>query len=317
MRLSVIIPIYMVETTLKRCLKSVVEQDYEDMEIILVNDGTHDDSMVIANNFAQKDQRIRIINKENGGLSSARNSGLEIATGDYITFVDSDDYISEHTYSQLMDIVSKDNTIDILEYPVYMHYGSDEQRILSFPDKEYVDSLSYFLDAQAYQHAYAWNKIYACHIFKDIRYPEGMVFEDTITLPLLMKAASIIRTTDKGLYYYCSNPHGITKKAGAEEMKILLRGNIEYINRLFSDKEVHQKIMDSKHFRKRFLEFYSHVLNIQLTVYKMSKEILLPEIDIKDKVRELDIPMTNKIKLKLLSKIGIEKLCKIHNAICH
>ena len=94
MKLSIVIPVYLVESTLKRCVESVLSQDVEDMEVILVDDGSPDNCPKICDEWGRKDNRIMVIHKENGGLSEARNAGIDIASGDFITFVDSDDLCS-------------------------------------------------------------------------------------------------------------------------------------------------------------------------------------------------------------------------------
>ena len=103
MTLSVIIPVYNVEETLDRCVESVLKQRVDDMEVILVDDGAPDKCPEMCDHWAAKDQRIRVIHKPNGGLSDARNAGIDMACGDYITFVDSDDWIADNTYPPLID----------------------------------------------------------------------------------------------------------------------------------------------------------------------------------------------------------------------
>ena len=115
MLLSVIIPVYRVEATLDRCVESVLRQHVEDMEVILVDDGSPDNCPKMCNEWAKRDQRIRVIHQENGGLSDARNAGIDISRGQYITFIDSDDWISDNTYPPLL--VQMDD-IDILEYGI-------------------------------------------------------------------------------------------------------------------------------------------------------------------------------------------------------
>ena len=113
MKLSIIIPVYRVEDTLDKCVESVLKQDYDDMDIILVDDGSPDDCPQKCDDWAKKDTRIRVIHKANGGLSDARNTALDIVHGDYITFVDSDDFISLSTYGPLMDTLSKRQDIQL------------------------------------------------------------------------------------------------------------------------------------------------------------------------------------------------------------
>ena len=167
MKLSVIIPVYGVEATLNRCVESVLGQHVAEMEVILVDDGSPDRCPQLCDEWAAKDSRIRVIHQENGGLSVARNAGLDIATGSFLTFADSDDWIDDGLYPQLLQQMD-DN--DILEYCI-----ADRLRL---PDHTYEDMDAYWLQGQAYAHTYAWNKIYRSSLFDEIRYPKGRVFED-------------------------------------------------------------------------------------------------------------------------------------------
>ena len=105
MRLSIVIPVFRVEDTINRCVESVVNQDYDNIEVILVDDGSPDKCPAICDSWASRDSRVRVIHKQNGGLSDARNAGIAIASGDYITFVDSDDYLDEQLYATLMSTI--------------------------------------------------------------------------------------------------------------------------------------------------------------------------------------------------------------------
>lgn len=129
--LSIIVPVYNTATFLNRCIDSILTQKYTNFELILIDDGSKDQSGKICGEYAQKDSRIVVIHKPNGGQSSARNAGLNIAKGDYITFVDSDDYISMDCYQNNMEILSRDKSIDILEYPIYtVNKGNIEKLII-------------------------------------------------------------------------------------------------------------------------------------------------------------------------------------------
>lgn len=115
---SVIIPVYNAQQHIKRCMESIIDQSYTDLEIILINDGSTDNSGEICDDYAQKDKRVKVIHKENGGVSSARNAGLEIATGDYISFIDPDDWIDRNMYETLFSHIS-DANIDVLRFNAY------------------------------------------------------------------------------------------------------------------------------------------------------------------------------------------------------
>lgn len=190
MLLSVIIPVYRVEHTLQRCVESVLSQGVDDMEVILVDDGSPDNCPVLCDGWAEKDARVKVIHKDNGGLSDARNAGIEMATGDYLTFVDSDDYVEDDTYPALLQIMAEHPDYDLLEYPIVNR--------LSLEDRTYQQTQEYWLDTKAYLHTYAWNKIYRRHLFDDIRFPVGRIFEDVYTFPQLLRVATTIATTQMG-----------------------------------------------------------------------------------------------------------------------
>ena len=123
MNLSIIIPVYNVERTIRRCLDSVLADTYSDYQIIIVDDGSNDSCHYICDVYAQKDTRSDVIHKKNGGLGNARNAGINKAQGEYITFIDSDDTIAKGTIRSLMEILNRHKEYDILEYPIYEHFG--------------------------------------------------------------------------------------------------------------------------------------------------------------------------------------------------
>ena len=296
MKLSIVIPVYRTESTLHRCVKSVLDQDYPDLEVILVDDESPDRCPALCDEWAASDQRVRVIHKKNGGLSDARNAGIAQATGEYITFVDSDDYISRHTYAPIIDRLERSPEIDILEYPIYVHYGSSLQYKLTFQSEAtYHDLRSYWLDGQAYQHTYACNKVFRRSLFSDVNFPIGMVFEDAHTLPLLLRRAKVVQTFRQGLYYYCSNSQGITQTADGHALRMLLEPHAQIINDLESGD-------------KAFQIYYLHVVNIQIDVCELTGEApILPRF-------RLDASCfrgTQKLKAITLNMLGLRKLCTI------
>ena len=140
MKLSIIIPVYRTQDTLPRCLDSILQQSFTDYEVILVDDGSDDGCPQLCDEYARKDARIRVIHKENGGLSDARNAGIYEAKGEYITFIDSDDTIAENTLSLVIEKIIMYPETDILEYPVMERLGNGpKEHLLSFKEKEYQD----------------------------------------------------------------------------------------------------------------------------------------------------------------------------------
>ena len=300
MKLSIIIPVYRVETTLNRCVESVVAQDFDDFELILVDDGSTDNCPQMCDDWAVKDQRIKVIHKTNGGLSDARNAGIDIAQGDYLTFIDSDDYIAAHTLAPLMQKLSDRPDIDILEYPVFVFYGSSKQHKLAFDgDTTYHDMDDYWYKGQAYQHSYAWNKIYRAGLFQEVRFPKGILFEDMHTLPRLLKEVKTVMTTGLGLYYYCMNDSGITATADGNALRMLLEPHVEIIK-------------NSQRQDRDFQTYYLHVLNIQMDVYELTgDDPILPRRPLKPEY----FKGVQKLKVITVNKLGIKNICKLNKTI--
>ena len=299
-KLSVIIPIYRVEATLDRCVESVVSQTGADLDIILVDDGSPDRCPQRCDEWAAKDNSIRVIHKSNGGLSDARNAGIEAAQGDYITFVDSDDYLAPHTYAPLMARLAADAHIDLLEYPVCVAYGSPRQHTIDFADEQtYSNMTDYWYETEAYQHSYACNKIYRAALFSDIRYPVGIVFEDMHTLPLLLQKAKTVATSHRGLYYYCANADGITATADGQALRLLLEPHVRLIT-------------ESKRSDRPFQTYYMHVLNIQMDVYELTGDApILPQRPINPRC----FKGTAKLKAIALRALKVKRLCKLNKLI--
>lgn len=301
--LSIVTPVFNVESTLQQCIKSIVSQSYHLIELILVDDGSTDSSPKICDHWRDKDDRIKVIHKANGGLSDARNVGIKTASGKYITFIDSDDFLGEETISSLMEILRLHPEYDILEYPIYEYYGSDKENILSFDSQEYTDMTAYWLQEKVYQHSYACNKIYRKSLFDTIKYPVGRVFEDIATLPKLLKAANVVATTNQGLYYYCYNVKGITISAGSKEWEMLLTAHTDFISTsgLRFDTVIAQ-------------QYYMHVVNIQLYTYALSGQppvLSFIQINNWGQIK----PFSLKVKAIALNILGIKRLCRIYKTI--
>lgn len=296
MFLSIIIPVYRVEATLNRCIESVVNQDFTDFEVILVDDGSPDNCRQLCDEWARKDYRIQVIHKSNGGLSDARNAGIGQAKGDYITFIDSDDYIGKHTFAPLAGYLKEHPETDIVEYPAILFYGSPKEQQLVFePETVWTDMEAYWYEGLAYQHSYAWNKLYRASLFNDVRYPVGVVFEDICTLHRLLKNTRILATVNSGCYYYCYNPNGITATAKSRELRMHLMHHVGIIQA-------------TERRDAAFQAYYMQVLNIQIDVYEHSgDEPILPRIH----VNPSNFHGSRKIKAFSANILGIKALCQI------
>lgn len=298
-KLSVIVPVYRVEATLERCVKSIRTQSFTDYELLLVDDGSPDRCPQICDELATQDDRISVIHQANAGLSAARNAGLRVAKGTYVAFVDSDDMLAADTLQPLMDELGRHPEYDIMEFPVRRFIGSPKESVLMFDRHVYANRLDYWLQARAYAHAYAWNKIYRRELFASVTFPVGKVFEDVYTLPLLLQEAKTVATTDKGLYLYCHNAGGITSTADGKMLKQLLDAHLQVL----AD-TAWQHLRDDSRFRA----YYAHVLNIQIDVYGLlGGDPELPYIP-------TGFPGRN-VKLWMVRLMGVHATCRFFKYI--
>ncbi len=230
--ISVIIPVYRVEAYLHRCMDSVLAQTYENMEIILVDDGSDDGCPAICDAYAEQDGRVRVIHQKNAGLSGARNTGIEAAKGSYLAFVDSDDYLASDFLARLYEACVKtgsDMSVCRWEYvkgEAIPEKGSGETRI--FTGRQMLANL-YIPDGAYF--VVAWNKLYKRELFETIRYPLGRIHEDEATTYRIYHQVKQAAYVDASLYGYFVTPSSITRgfnpkrldwvKAGVERLDFL------------------------------------------------------------------------------------------------
>ena len=218
--ISVIVPVYNVAPYLTRCLDSIVMQTWQNLEIILVDDGSRDDSGGICDRYAARDARIRVIHKENGGLSSARNAGLDIAAGEYVGFVDSDDWIEPDTYTAMLELMEKYNAQLVCAGRYDVDGGTGEKRVGLCPSREECVSAEALVGRIfLWDHcdSSACDKLYRRELFQGIRYPEGRVCEDVpVTYRVALRAQRTV-LCDRPLYNYYHRSGSISKGAGITE----------------------------------------------------------------------------------------------------
>lgn len=221
--ISVIIPVYNTEKYLSTCLDSVLQQTFSDLEIILVNDGSTDNSLQIAQQFADQDDRIRVITQENAGVSAVRNKGLSEALGEYIGFVDSDDWISPKMYQVLFSLM-KEHDADMSEISICRtdkeinRKNEKENQITVYTQKEYVKRF-FKIESQETVY-YPYNKLYKRSILADNQFPPYKVGEDVVsTFKAIVKCKKIV-SSDEELYYYRQGS-GITSRFNEHYLKLV------------------------------------------------------------------------------------------------
>lgn len=210
--ISIIVPVYNVEKYIARCLESIIKQTYKNLQIIVVNDGSEDNSILIANAYRNKDSRIEIYNKKNGGVSSARNFGLRVVKGDYICFVDSDDWIDECFIEILYDhIITSDAQISCGNF-VYAYDDKVINQKYFLRMKEVIlqrtDSLEQLCRGKWLTN-HVWNKMYKTSLFDSIEFEENRCFEDIFIMHLLFERAEKVSCSKDAIYYYYMRDNSI------------------------------------------------------------------------------------------------------------
>ena len=202
--LSIIVPIYNVEKQLDVCINSILNQTFSNFELILVDDGSPDNCGKICDEYKKKDNRITVIHKKNGGLSDARNAGLDIAKGKYIGFVDSDDIIHPRMYEILFQCINKSDS-DIAQCKFKIHLDKYNQTFEEYDNKTAIIDM---IDNNKIN-VNSWNKLYKCELFETLRFPKGKIHEDEFLTYKLLYNSKNIAYIDEELYYYYQNDNGI------------------------------------------------------------------------------------------------------------
>ena len=205
--ISVVVPVYNVEHYLKKCVDSICHQTYRNLEIILVDDGSTDCSGSLCDEFATSDSRIRVIHKSNGGLSDARNAGMELASGEWWMFVDSDDYIAPDTAETLL-LAAVENHCEIAVCNMMRIYEDGKQEPFYCP----VTEPTIWAGEQRFEtlrQPSVCNKLFRADLFKELRFPKRKFYEDTFVYHVLAHRANRIALTGLSGYYYLSRRESI------------------------------------------------------------------------------------------------------------
>ena len=278
--ISVIIPVYKVEKYVEKCIQSVINQTYENLQIILVDDGSPDNCGKICDEYAKKDHRIEVIHKSNGGLSDARNKGLEIAKGEYIGFVDSDDYIEADMYEVLYNLLKQYNAdVSICNfYTVSQGKISIKNADNGINEYNRIEILKEILLDKNIQ-SYAWNKLYKKELFDEIKYPIGKKYEDIGTTFYLLEKCNKVVVTGKSEYYYINRQDSIVNNVTEttitdyielimqrydyieENIKELSSYNKDYLKRILKTAEKDIKSLNEvgDYTKKKYEELYNKV----------------------------------------------------------
>lgn len=275
--ISIIVPVYKTEKFLDRCIKSIVNQTYTNIEIILVDDESPDNCPVMCDNWAKKDSRIKVLHIKNNGVANARNQGLEIATGDFIGFVDSDDFIEPEMYDTLLnEMVEKNCDIAVCDFQLDLEEKGEAISRVITPN----DALKSVVIGD-YKFGVLWNKLYKKSVIENVKMPMLVCCEDLVYNYFVFTKASSIIECDLKLYHYMQNTSGVTKSGFNEgsfdaikskeilledtDIKSEIRPYVVF-GYVFSCFTVLKGIITNKKFINRYGELRNNILKYKKTI---------------------------------------------------
>lgn len=212
-KVSVVIPVYNVEKYLERCLDSLLSQTLEDIEIICINDGSTDKSLDILHKYAEKDERITVINQKNKGMSYSRNKGLEVATGEYVGFVDSDDYIDKDYYEKLYSVATSYDA-DIACANIIRENERKKKILLNYDNDRVYENAKEKLEVSCIpEYCFVWNKIYHREnlIQSGCKFVDGLFYEDVLYTPQVILSLGRLVTVKDVFYHYWKRANSVIK----------------------------------------------------------------------------------------------------------
>ena len=281
--ISIIIPVYNVQNYIRKCLDSVLNQTYKNLEIILVDDGSPDQCGDICDEYAKKDLRVKVVHKTNGGVSSARNVGLDIATGDYVGFVDPDDYIEADMYQILLTEI-KDGDFDIVECNYIRHYD-DGTNVVKKNENKIYDSYRdiWYAALTDYLFCGVPTKLFKRSILKDVYFnTDYRIAEDMLFFWEIAKKCARLKFLDKVLYHYLQRGESAVRRpfnrgsldllevletieSSCDNKKLKLAFNSYYLPKLIS---VSQNISFTQTFTEIHPEIRRKILKNKIVIWK-------------------------------------------------
>ncbi|ALP91656.1 glycosyltransferase [Clostridium butyricum] len=291
MKLSIIVPVYNVEKYVKKCIESLCNQTLKDIEIIVIDDGSKDNSINLVKEF--KDERIKIIIQKNGGLSSARNAGIKVATGEYITFVDSDDYIKfETAYEEMYNIAIEENS-DIVAGNCIWYYSKEENykmdRDMSVFCSSPLKAEDFFIKSLKTKRVYApvWLNIYKRNLLinNNLYFKEGIYHEDEHFTPIVLLNSNLVSIYNKEFYVYRQRENSITNSG------LNLKKAFDLLDICLEIQKLESKIENNELKIELRKYIYYMILN---TIYKY--KITNVDYNIKNIIKKNSITFSMKIK---------------------
>ncbi|WBW98616.1 glycosyltransferase family 2 protein [Oceanirhabdus sp. W0125-5] len=264
--ISIVVPVYNVERYLRKCISSILEQSFKDFELILVDDGSTDNSGRICDEYKEKDSRIKVIHQENSGLSAARNIGIQTSEGKYITFIDSDDFIHPNMLEVLYNNLHTNKAdISICDYNIVYEDKEVTKEFSNNNTKVYsnIEAVKKIVEKSKASMIVACGKLYRRNLFCDIRYPVGKYHEDEfVTYKLLYKSTKVV-VTDAKLYYYLQRSNSITGSTYS----------IKRLEKLEALEEGIKFFKNEENNELTYLAEFRYLFNIQIAYYRVKYEM--------------------------------------------
>ncbi len=266
MKISVIVPVYNTSAYLEDCLNSLVNQTFKDMEIICVNDGSTDNSLEILKKYPQ----IKIITQENQGLSAARNTGISAAIGEYIGFVDSDDWVDLDFYEKLYNSIISTNS-DIAAATILR--GEVKYRVKYTEEETYTELNEKIKICNIPNSCYVWNKLYKANLIKNNMFRNGVYFEDMVWMPYILAKSEKLVTTPNTMYHYRRNSNSIVKSKPSQKKQEDFYNAKKELVKFFDDNNL--TLNDKERHINKTQIFGGNILVLKIKEYKNYLEYYL------------------------------------------
>lgn len=301
-KISIIVPVYKVEQYLERCVNSLTNQTYKNIEIILVDDGSPDQCPQMCDGYAGEDSRIKVIHKKNGGLSDARNAGLDAATGEYIAFVDSDDWVEPDFIEQLyVNAKKEDADISIIGCTLVWDDGrrkpvSNDKGYYVFDNEKAIREML----AQRKFGCMVCQKMYRKQIFDTVRFPVGKLYEDVaVSMPTFLKARKVVFSGNYGYNYYQRNDSIVNSKFDERKLYFL-----ECCQNIIKYSDKHEKMYDTE----AHIFYLRALMMFALTLYQNSENEKNTEY-IEQEIKKNKKYIWNNMYLELRKKVVLSLIC--------
>ena len=290
--ISIVIPVYKVEKYLNKCVQSVVNQTYQNIEIILVDDGSPDLCPKICDDWEKKDSRIRVIHKKNGGLSDARNVGVRASKGQFIGFVDSDDYIEETMYEELYRAIKSANAeVAICDYEAITEEGIvlKSESPIKYEMFSKIEAEEKLIGAGQWYYVTAWNKLYSRYILEEIEFPVGKIHEDEFVVHEVFWKCNRIVSIDRKLYKYVQRAGSITSGANGIRSLDMVEAFCERLL-FYREHELREcvskfcSVLKNIYIRNRLQVFGIHPWNEYMRIRKVDKMFRKAYFSCKDSI---------------------------------